>query len=196
MLGYLGHRRGHAFGYQALEDAAIRPLFERALAESKSGIIAAYSVEAAWLEAHVAELLRRFTNRALGDTILRLARDPLCKLDPEGRLVGAGRAAVTQNNYGRGETIYVGTIGDGASYHALTRWLSEKAGMEPLLATSRAVEVTAKEKEGRASLFLLNHASQDEKVELEKRCKDLWTDKAVEGETIIPAKGVLILTRE
>ena len=108
----------------------------------------------------------------------------------------AGWAAVTQNNYGRGETIYVGTIGDGAFYHALMRWLLEKAGIEPLLATSRAVEVTAKEKDGRVLLFLLNHASQDEEVELEERYRDLLTDKEVEGETTIPAKGVLILTQE
>jgi mannitol-1-phosphate 5-dehydrogenase len=93
MLGYLGHLRGHAFGYQALEDAAIRPLFERALAESKSGIVAAYSVEAAWLEAHIADIIRRLANRALGDTVFRLARDPLRKLGPKDRLVGAARLA-------------------------------------------------------------------------------------------------------
>jgi mannitol-1-phosphate 5-dehydrogenase len=93
MLGYLGHLHGHAFGYQALEDAAIRPLFERALAESKSGIVAAYSVEAAWLEAHISDLTHRFANRALGDTVFRLARDPFRKLGPEDRLVGAARLA-------------------------------------------------------------------------------------------------------
>lgn len=93
MLGYLGHVRGHVFGYQALEDAAIRPLFERALAESKSGIVAAHGVEVGWLEAHIADLTRRFANRALGDTIFRLARDPLRKLGPTDRLVGAARLA-------------------------------------------------------------------------------------------------------
>jgi mannitol-1-phosphate 5-dehydrogenase len=93
VLGYLGYLRGHAFGYQALEDAAIRPLFERALAESKSGIVAAHGVDPVWLEAHIADLTRRFANRALGDTIFRLARDPLRKLGPEDRLVGAARLA-------------------------------------------------------------------------------------------------------
>lgn len=93
MLGYLGHVRGHAFGYQALEDAAIYGLFERALAESKSGIVAAHDVEAAWLEAHIAELTRRFANRALGDRVFRLARDPLRKLGATDRLVGAARLA-------------------------------------------------------------------------------------------------------
>jgi mannitol-1-phosphate 5-dehydrogenase len=91
MLGFLGHLRGHAFGYQALEDAAIRPLFEQALAESKHGIAVAHGVDPAWLEAHIGEIVRRLANRALGDTIFRLAHDPLRKLGPEDRLVGAAR---------------------------------------------------------------------------------------------------------
>jgi mannitol-1-phosphate 5-dehydrogenase len=93
MLGYLGHQRGYAFGYQALEDAAIRSLLERALAESKAGLVAAHGAEAAWLEAYIADVTRRFANRALGDITYRLAHDPLRKLGPEDRLVGAARLA-------------------------------------------------------------------------------------------------------
>lgn len=93
MLGYWGHLHGHCYGYQALDDRKIRPLLEAALAESQAGIQSAFGVEAAWLEEHVRELLRRFANRALGDTVLRLARDPWRKLGPEDRLVGAARLA-------------------------------------------------------------------------------------------------------
>jgi mannitol-1-phosphate 5-dehydrogenase len=93
VLGYLGYLRGHEFGYQALEDTAIRPTFEAALAESKAGIVAAHGVEPAWLEAHIADLTRRFANCALGDTVFRLGRDPLRKLGSADRLVGAARLA-------------------------------------------------------------------------------------------------------
>jgi mannitol-1-phosphate 5-dehydrogenase len=93
MLAYLGYLRGHAFCHQALEDTAIRPLFERALDESKRGIVAAYGVDPAWLDAHVADITRRLANRGLGDTIARLGRDPLRKLGPADRLVGAARLA-------------------------------------------------------------------------------------------------------
>lgn len=91
MLGYLGHLRGHDFGTQALEDAAIRPLLERALAESKHGIAAAHGVDPARLETYIGDVTRRLANHALGDTIFRLAHDPLRKLGPEDRLVGAAR---------------------------------------------------------------------------------------------------------
>jgi len=41
------------------------------------------------LDAHIADLLFRFRNRALGDTIYRVGRDLYRKLDREDRLVGA-----------------------------------------------------------------------------------------------------------
>ena len=93
ILGYLGYQRGHEYGYEALADPAVRRVIEAALGESAQGIAAAYGADPAWLQAHVDDLLRRFDNRALGDPIVRLARDPLRKLAPEDRLVGAARLA-------------------------------------------------------------------------------------------------------
>jgi mannitol-1-phosphate 5-dehydrogenase len=93
VLAYLGHLAGHEYGYQALVDPAIRPWFEAALAESKAGIVAAHGVDPAWLDAHIVDLTHRFANRALGDTVLRLGRDPLRKLGPDDRLIGAARLA-------------------------------------------------------------------------------------------------------
>jgi mannitol-1-phosphate 5-dehydrogenase len=89
VLAYSGFLRGFEFGYQALADAAIRKLLDAALAESMAGIVAEHGVEADWLEEHVADLKQRFGNRMLGDTVFRLGRDPLRKLSPNDRLVGA-----------------------------------------------------------------------------------------------------------
>jgi len=93
VLGYLGYQRGHTYGYEALADQAIRGVLQAALDESAHGIAARYRAELRWLQAHVEDLLRRFDNRALGDLVNRLARDPLRKLAPEDRLVGAARLA-------------------------------------------------------------------------------------------------------
>jgi len=93
ILGYLGYRRGHVYGYEALADPAIRGVLEAALDESARGIAGRYGADLSWLQAHVADLMRRFDNRALGDPVVRLARDPLRKLAPEDRLVGAARLA-------------------------------------------------------------------------------------------------------
>jgi mannitol-1-phosphate 5-dehydrogenase len=93
VLAYLGYLRGHEYGYQALVDPVIRPIYEQALAESQAGIVKEFGVDPAWLSAHCADLTRRYANRALGDTIYRLGRDPIRKLAPSDRLVGAARLA-------------------------------------------------------------------------------------------------------
>ncbi|HEY9076385.1 MAG TPA: hypothetical protein VIO61_07565 [Anaerolineaceae bacterium] len=93
VLAYLGYRYGHTYGYDALADERIFPCLERAMREAQAGIVKVYGASSTWLDQHRADLLRRFANRALGDTIFRLGRDPLRKLAPEDRLVGAARLA-------------------------------------------------------------------------------------------------------
>jgi len=93
LLGYLGYLRGYAFGYQALEDAWVRERIDAALSESAAALVAEHGFEPVSFQEHMDYLLLRFANRALGDPISRLARDPLRKLAPDDRLVGAARLA-------------------------------------------------------------------------------------------------------
>ncbi|MBM3713285.1 MAG: mannitol-1-phosphate 5-dehydrogenase, partial [Actinobacteria bacterium] len=46
---------------------------------------------------HINDLLERFMNKALGDTIYRVGRDLLRKLEPEDRLVGAIKMGIKHN---------------------------------------------------------------------------------------------------
>jgi mannitol-1-phosphate 5-dehydrogenase len=61
--------------------------------ESARALIAAYPGEfdEANQGAHIEDLLSRFSNRALGDTIYRVGRDVQRKLGPEDRVIGALR---------------------------------------------------------------------------------------------------------
>jgi len=93
MLGYLGYLRGYEYGYEALDDPKICRLVQRALDESVRALVAEHGFGTVELREHVQDLLTRFSNRALGDPITRLARDPLRKLAPQDRLVGAARLA-------------------------------------------------------------------------------------------------------
>ena len=93
LLAYAGFLRGHEFGYEALEDPVVRRLLDGGLGESLNGIVLQHHADRNWLETHVAELLGRFGNRMLGDTVFRLGRDPLRKLHGSDRLVGAARLA-------------------------------------------------------------------------------------------------------
>jgi mannitol-1-phosphate 5-dehydrogenase len=93
LMGYLGYRRGLAFGYEALEDPIVRPVLAAALGEAEAGLAAVHGFDMGDLRAHVASLWPRLANRALADPVRRLARDPLRKLAPGDRLVGPARAA-------------------------------------------------------------------------------------------------------
>jgi mannitol-1-phosphate 5-dehydrogenase len=99
-LGYLGFRRGHVFGHQALKDPEIRwLLFEGSpsvIGETGESLIRRHRFDRDEHGAHVTDLILRFENVELGDTCFRLGRDPLRKLAPNDRLVGAARLCESQ----------------------------------------------------------------------------------------------------
>lgn len=96
VLAYLGYQAGYAYGYEALADDKIYPQVRGAMEESAQALTRKYHPPAGALASNIDDLLARFANRALGDTILRLGRDPLRKLAPSDRLVGAARNALAQ----------------------------------------------------------------------------------------------------
>jgi mannitol-1-phosphate 5-dehydrogenase len=92
-LGYLGYWRGHTYGYEALGDPWVKQRLCCALDEAGRALVAEYGFEPVSFQEHVDYMLVRFANRALSDPISRLCRDPLRKLAPHDRLVGAARLA-------------------------------------------------------------------------------------------------------
>ena len=97
------HNMGHCIcaalglqsGIEALADAIAMPEIYRAvreaMAESAAMLSRKYNQPLPELTEHAADLLRRFGNRALGDSCERVARDPLRKLSADDRLAGALR---------------------------------------------------------------------------------------------------------
>lgn len=90
-LGYLGWHKGIALGYEALENSEIRSMLEMVLRDTGHALVLKHGLDPLEHTAHCEDLLERFANRELGDTCFRLARDPLRKLAPNDRLVGAAR---------------------------------------------------------------------------------------------------------
>jgi mannitol-1-phosphate 5-dehydrogenase len=86
---YLGALRGYDFIWEAIGDRSIARIAGGAMAESARAIAAEHGVEVAPLLDHVDDLLRRFANRRLGDTIERVGRDLPRKLAPRDRMIGA-----------------------------------------------------------------------------------------------------------
>jgi len=94
LTAYFGAERGHTYIWEGMEDPEVRSLVEQGVWESGQALIRKHSFGEDEFRAHVEELLDRFGNRPLGDTVARVGRDPLRKLGPDDRLVGAARLAM------------------------------------------------------------------------------------------------------
>ncbi|MBM4031745.1 MAG: mannitol-1-phosphate 5-dehydrogenase [Planctomycetes bacterium] len=91
LCAYAGYRMGLAYIAEAIGEPSVRELVAGGLAETGQALIATHGFEPAEHARHVADLLRRFANRALGDTVARVGRDPIRKLGRNDRLVGAAQ---------------------------------------------------------------------------------------------------------
>lgn len=97
LLAYRGHRRGHHYIWQAAEDPVLVDELGGAWDETGAALIGAHGFDRDEQVRHQEDLLQRFRNRALGDTIERVARDPKRKLRPDDRLVGGALLCLDRN---------------------------------------------------------------------------------------------------
>ena len=95
-VAYLGSRRGFTFIWEAVTDSTIRETAAQAMTESARALSKAYGEPLGGLEAHVDDLLMRFGNKKLGDTIARVGRDLPRKLGDSERFFGAARLCAAQ----------------------------------------------------------------------------------------------------
>ncbi|MCJ7471584.1 MAG: mannitol-1-phosphate 5-dehydrogenase [Actinobacteria bacterium] len=101
VITYLGHLYDRKFTY-LYEALAVKKLYDQTretMMQAAEILMKKYPGEFTIkdLEDHIDDLLERFMNKALGDTIYRVGRDLLRKLGPEDRLVGAIKMGLTHN---------------------------------------------------------------------------------------------------
>ncbi len=93
VTAYLGYITDPAMTYiwEAVGDKRVREAAEAAMWESGKALILEYPSEfnEENIGEHINDLLRRFNNKALGDTIFRVGRDLPRKLSRNDRLIGA-----------------------------------------------------------------------------------------------------------
>jgi mannitol-1-phosphate 5-dehydrogenase len=91
LCAYLGVLRGHRSIDAAVRDRFLRPLVAGSLLEAARAITSAYALLNGDVHQCVAKAMRRFEDAELADPVERVARDPLRKLQPNDRLVGAAK---------------------------------------------------------------------------------------------------------
>ncbi len=88
----------------------------------------------------------------------------------------AGRAAVTRQEHGPGQVIYVGCMGGPRLYHTLFEWLLPALDIRPLLISVPGVEICARTgPDGRRLIFVLNHTRHPQILALSAPKVDLLT---------------------
>ena len=93
---YLGYLKGYDYIWQAIEDPKIRQEADAAMAESCAGLARKHGLALSELNDHWADLAHRFANKELGDQVVRVAADPVRKLGPRDRLIGAALMCLSQ----------------------------------------------------------------------------------------------------
>jgi len=94
VAAYVGFVRGHEYIYQVIADPDTLQIVKAAMAETGEALIKRHNFDPRVHQAHIDDLLRRFSNVALGDTVARVGKDPIRKLGPNDRLVGGAKVAL------------------------------------------------------------------------------------------------------
>lgn len=97
MTAYLGFLRGYQYIWQAINDPEINYAVRKAMMESSIALSNRYKVDIHQLSNHVDDLLERFANSYLGDTIQRVGKNPSRKLKNTDRLVGAALCCLDED---------------------------------------------------------------------------------------------------
>lgn len=105
----------------------------------------------------------------------------------------AGRPALTQNKFGLGNAVYLGTMSHQAFYDDLISWLRQKTSLKGLLKVPTGVEVSLRENEDTKLYFLLNHQNSSVRLQFYKPVHDFLTGNTFQGAYDLPAHGVLVL---
>ena len=91
LTAYFGARKGYTYIWEAAKDAEVKILTLRALTESSRALSKEYGVPLEELLCFSENLISRFENKLLGDTVERVGRDTKRKLSANDRFVGAAR---------------------------------------------------------------------------------------------------------
>ena len=91
VIAYLGYLRGYRFIHESVQDEWILSIVKEIWEECEKGLVNEYGFHLLPLREHREDLLRRFGNPLLRDSVTRVSRDPLRKLSPEERLIGGAR---------------------------------------------------------------------------------------------------------
>ena len=89
VASYMGHLAGYKYIWECVADKAITKPTREAMLSAAAALAKSYDFPEEKLNKFIEELIIRFNNKKLKDTVRRGCRDPLRKLKPSDRFIGA-----------------------------------------------------------------------------------------------------------
>ena len=97
LCAYLGYEKGYEYIWQAIADPEIYDAAKASMMTSARALVAKFGEGVREnVESNVTDLLFRFQNKALKDTVARVGADPVRKLRRNDRIVGAALFAIEE----------------------------------------------------------------------------------------------------
>ena len=97
LCAYLGYEKGYEYIWQAIADPEIYAAAKASMMTSAAALVRKFGEGVREnVESNVEDLLFRFQNKALKDTVARVGADPVRKLRRNDRIVGAALFAIEQ----------------------------------------------------------------------------------------------------
>jgi len=96
LCAYLGWMKGYSLISEAAADPEILGMAEAAMLDVSAALHQDYGIPKDEIDANVYDLLCRFANKELRDSVPRVGKDPIRKLKPNDRLTGAALYCMEQ----------------------------------------------------------------------------------------------------
>ncbi|MFN0110996.1 MAG: 2-dehydropantoate 2-reductase N-terminal domain-containing protein [Blastocatellia bacterium] len=136
VCAYLGFQKGYKHIHQAMDDEAINRAVVGAMLEAQRALHCKHGRTLHYGNL-IPDILASFSNAALMDTIARVGRDPIRKLQADDRLIGpaklAYRYSIEPTYLIQGCAAALGFIGEGDAQSAELQKLVSDKGVEPAL---------------------------------------------------------------
>jgi len=96
LCAYFGWQKGYKFIYESAADEEIAAKVKAAMLDVAAALYKGYGIPKKEIEDNVYDLIARFGNRALKDSVARVGKDPIRKLKNIDRLAGAALYCIEQ----------------------------------------------------------------------------------------------------
>lgn len=105
----------------------------------------------------------------------------------------AGEAALVENTVGKGRVLHLGSVFSVSNLKQLLAYVGVLTPWKHVAELPESLELTAREKEGRTFLFLLNYRAEEQTFTLHKPVKSLLHGELAAGEHTLPKFGFEVI---